>query len=228
MNAEAIKSRAKALLGIVKDWATREKKYSIPIGFAIIMGLLTLVLYLFRTPEEHDNSNLETTTKISAPHIEIPGFEQLPPIMTVSLYFLHPEGDRLAAEERDVAIHPTGENSNRFCSILIHELIKGSVEGNVSILPSNARLRHCFWSNDGILYLDFDHTFLLNIEKGSSAQWLAIQSILRTVQENISSARQVQFIFDGKPIDDLIIESEAAPEVVGHLDFSHPFVLSEL
>ncbi|OQY28845.1 MAG: hypothetical protein B6244_06025 [Candidatus Cloacimonetes bacterium 4572_55] len=213
-------------LALFIEWIIDRKKYVIPlVGLSVIIILsIALILSLIGSGSEEKLS--ESVFSSNVPELKIStGFEEIIPIRSMGLYFSDESGIRLVRENRDVEFRFSDQNNGELAQILINELIFGPQENNIRIVPKKAKLHRCFWgATDKTLYLDFNHSFLTKQISGTHSEWLMIRSILKTIECNLPIVRQVQFIIDGKPVNNFDGTGDSEP--FGHIDLSKPFPLS--
>lgn len=83
---------------------------------------------------------------------------------------------------------------------------------NVAI-PDGAELIGVFFTNSGILYLNFNRHLQDRHVGGLSAELVTVASVVNTVFVNFQEVKQVQILVEGNEIDTL----------VGHIDCRKPF-----
>jgi hypothetical protein len=129
---------------------------------------------------------------------------------TVRLYFASPGGDSLVGETREQAsrpgLHERVEN-------LVRELVRGSRAGGVPLLPSGTAVRHVYLDHRGLMTLDLTPAFRDRIHGGSTAEYLALGSLIRTVFANVPEARRLRLVCAGEPMETL----------AGHIACDLPF-----
>ena len=135
--------------------------------------------------------------------------------LTVLLYFASPGGDSLAAEARDLAsrpgLHERVEN-------LMKELVRGSRHGGVPLLAPGTAVRHVYLDHRGLMTLDLTPAFRDRFRGGSTAEYLMVGSLVRTVLANVPEARRVRLVCAGEPLATL----------AGHVACDRPFDGSDL
>ena len=95
---------------------------------------------------------------------------------------------------------------------LIKELIRGPLARGIRTLPKETTLRSVTMERNGLLTIDFGPELLRLHPGGSSAELMTIYSIVNTLTANITEAKKVQFLFNGKPVE----------TIAGHIDCSDP------
>lgn len=221
-----MKDRLREGLNKTRTYYLENKKYTYPATAiaALLILIVSIAIFWGDAPDSHpENGAGQPVSSNLAPGA---GFEGVPPILTMSLFFLEPSGRTLVSEERDITVDPAEQNVAQTAKMLVNELLQGSKQGNIRTIPSGTIIRHCYWDNQGTLYLDFNSIFLTDHTVGSSSEWFMINSILKTIERNIPTVKHVQFIFDGQPIDQIMINGTPAVDLFGHLDLRQPFPLS--
>ena len=134
---------------------------------------------------------------------------------TVRLYFASPGGDSLAGETRELAsrlgLHERVES-------LVRELVRGSRNGGVALLAPGTAVRHVYLDHRGLMTLDLTPAFRDRFRGGSTAEYLAIGSLARTLFANLPELRRVRLTCAGEPIESLR----------GHIACDAPFDRSDL
>lgn len=134
---------------------------------------------------------------------------------TVWLYFASPGGDSLAGETREQASRP---GLHERVESLVRELVLGSRAGGVPLLPSGTAVRHVYLDHRGLMTLDLTPAFRDRFRGGSTAEYLAVGSLVRTVFANVPEARRLRLVCAGEPMTTL----------GGHIDCALPFDRSDL
>ena len=141
---------------------------------------------------------------------------EAPPQATpVQLYFASAEGTTLIGESRVVTLP---EDPSDRLRVLVHELAAGSTSGGQALVPAAATVRAAYLLQDGeTLCLDFSRDLKTGLNPGSTAEYLALQSLLQTVGANVPGVKRVQLLIEGQ-----IVES-----LGGHYDLTRPLELEE-
>lgn len=113
----------------------------------------------------------------------------------VAVYFGRPDRVGLAREDRIVVVGETLVDRVGAC---VTELARGSLDGNVDVLPPKTRLRHAYLDPWGTAYLDFTSDILGTRAPGDAEEWLAVAAIVHTVCGNFPEVREVRFLVDGQ------------------------------
>ena len=136
-----------------------------------------------------------------APHLQLPSGER-----KVVLFFVT-DGNRLGREAREV--EPCEEPAACIKGVL-NELFNGPVGDLDEALPESAALKDVRIEGDTAV-VDVNRSFADDLPSGSSAEMLAVYSIVDTVCVNFPRIARVK----------LTIEGEAKP-LLRHLDLSDP------
>ena len=159
--------------------------------FAVVVGAL-----VFRKYET-------ATRKVEPPPQAAPAGT-----VVVTLFFASAEGDRLVREGRELDIEESVEES---VESVVDELIRGPLGSLAPTLPSNAKVLGVRLKGD-LAEIDFGPELLEGIPEGSSAEMVAVYSIVDTVATNFPQIKRVQFLIGG-----------AVPQTLkGHLDLRTP------
>ena len=161
------------------------------VVFAVVVGALVVRKY-------------ETATRKVEP---VP---QAAPVGTVvvTLFFGAADGDKLVREGREVEIEDSVEDS---VESVVDELILGPLGSLSPTLPPGAKVLGVQIKGD-LAEIDFGPELLEGIPSGSSAEMVAVYSIVDTVATNFPQIKSVQFLVEGAP-----------PQTLkGHLDLRAP------
>lgn len=133
---------------------------------------------------------------------------------TLRLYFAAPGGDSLVAESREL---PQPQNAHAMAVVLVDELNRGPRGGGVAALPAGTAVLNVYSDGDGLLTVDLTRAFLQGFRGGSSAEYLALASLVRTLGANMPEVRRVQIVCGGAPLVTL----------GGHLPLDRPLEVAE-
>jgi spore germination protein GerM len=134
--------------------------------------------------------------------------------LSVRLYFATPGGDSLAGEMRAIESRPA---LHERVESLIRELARGPRQGGVSLLPPGTAVRHVYIDHQGLLTLDLTPAFR-DFHGGSTAEYLSVGSVVRTLLANLPEARRVRLACGGEPLATL----------GGHVGCDRPFAAGDL
>ncbi|MGH7741157.1 MAG: GerMN domain-containing protein [Candidatus Eiseniibacteriota bacterium] len=126
------------------------------------------------------------------------------------LFYASPDGDSLVSESRDLA--ESGVLHERVAS-LIGELARGPRGSAVVALPSGTSLLHVYLDDRGLMTLDLSPDFARGFHGGTTAEYMAVASLLRTLGANVPEARRVLIECGGQPL----------ATAGGHLPCDQPF-----
>ena len=130
--------------------------------------------------------------------------------VVVTLFFASPDGDRLVREGREADIEESAEES---IESVVDELIRGPLGSLAPTLPPGAKVLGVNLKGE-VAEIDFGPELLEGIPAGSSAEMLAVYSIVDTVATDFPQVKAVQFLVGG-----------AVPQTLkGHLDLREPLV----
>jgi hypothetical protein len=135
--------------------------------------------------------------------------------LMVRLYFASPGGDSLAGETRELASRP---GLHERVEGLVRELVRGSRNGGVALLAPGTAVRHVYLDHRGLMTLDLTPAFRDRFRGGSTAEYLAVGSLARTLFANLPEVRRVRLTCAGGPLATLR----------GHIACDQPFDRSDL
>lgn len=139
--------------------------------------------------------------------------DSLPPVQTegrrvVTLFFAA-DGTHLARESRD--IDPCGDDTSCLKDIL-DELLNGPVGEYTEVIPEGATVEGARLEGT-LATVDFNRSFSEMIVSGSSAEMLAVYSIVNTIAANFPNIQKVKITVEGN-----------SGVVLNHLDLSEALV----
>ena len=137
------------------------------------------------------------------PHIQQPSGKR-----TVVLFFVA-DGTRLAREGRELE---SCDNAGSCLKAVLDELFNGPVSNLEEALPEGALLNSARFNGDTAV-VDVNRGFVDDMTSGSSAEMLAVYSIVDTICANFPQVVQVKITVEGQ---DRV--------VLGHLDLSEPLL----
>lgn len=118
-------------------------------------------------------------------------------VRSVQLYFAAPGGDSLVSEAREVVDAP---DVGRRVRALVTELDRGPRGRGVAALPAGTTVLRCYLDDSGLLTLDLTGAFRQGFRGGSTAEYLAIASLVRTLGANVPEVKRVLVVCAGRPI----------------------------
>ena len=113
----------------------------------------------------------------------------------VVLFFASPGGDSLSGESREQVSRP---GLHERVEGLVRELVRGSRAGGVALLPPGTAVRHVYLDHRGLMTLDLTPAFHDRFEGGSTAEYLAVRSLVRTLFANVPEAQRVRLVCGGE------------------------------
>jgi hypothetical protein len=135
-------------------------------------------------------------------------------LRSARLYFASPSGDGLVAESRDL---PERAELRERVTALVAELERGPQQGGARALPAGTAVQHVYLDEHGLMTLDLTRAFQDRFEGGSTAEYLALASLVRTLAANVPEVKRVQIVCGGASI----------PTLGGHLPLDRPLDVSE-
>ncbi len=121
-------------------------------------------------------------------------------VVSVRLYFAAPDGQGLVSEPREVV---RAEDLRSRVATLVGDLDRGPRSGGVAVLPSGTELRHAFLDSDGLLTVDLSLAFRRGFQGGSTSEYWAIASLVRTLAANLPEVKRVLVLCSGQPLETL-------------------------
>ncbi len=142
---------------------------------------------------------------------------ELPP-RDVQLYFADAQGRYLVPEARQIG----GCEDDRECIIaLLSELVRGSQQGHLPVMPEQARILSVELEND-LVRVDFSRQLVDHHPGGSLSELLTVYSLVNSLAENFSYLRQLQILVEGQPQQTLRGHVRIDQPVYADFDFSRP------
>jgi len=129
------------------------------------------------------------------------------------VWFVARSGDTLVSESREV-IDETGLHER--VTALLDELARAPASA-LTLLPAGTTLRHAYLDDSGLLTLDLSGAFRGGFHGGSSAEELAIASLVRTLGDNLPEVKQVLIVCEGVPLGSL----------AGHVPLDRPLDVAD-
>lgn len=137
-----------------------------------------------------------------------PSQQQLTGMRTVTLFFVA-NGSSLAREAREVDACDTPEACLKD---LLDELVAGPVGEFDEALPEGTTINSVRFDGE-LVTVDLSRSFLEGLPSGSSAEMLAVYSIVDTIVFNFQNVKKVKISIESDP-----------KNVLRHLDISEPLV----
>jgi spore germination protein GerM len=159
-------------------------------GILAVLALGVLLAWYFtRTPGVEE-------PQMAASEVEIPVGTRF-----VTLYFASASADSLVSEVRQILEPPSVSENAR---VLIEELAEGPRNGQLrAVLPQGVRVRHVFFDEEGRAYVDFTRRLATGFEGGSTAEYLLLTALVRTLSANLPTVRAVTLTIEGRPVETL-------------------------
>lgn len=125
------------------------------------------------------------------------------------LFYVTPDGTRLAAVERDVTY---AEHTADQAREIIAAQIAPVGEPLVAAIPPDTKLRAVFVTEQGDAFVDLSGEIASAHPGGSMSELLTIYTIVHALTYNLPAVSAVQILVEGKEVDTL----------VGHVDLRRP------
>ena len=135
-------------------------------------------------------------------------------VRAVRLYFGAANGDSLVSEPREL-VEATGLHDR--VAGLVGELDRGPRGRGVALLPAGTSVLHVYLDDRGLMTLDLSGAFRRGFQGGTTAEELALSSLVRTLGSNLPEVKRVQIVCAGRPIATL----------GGHLPLDQPLEVSD-
>jgi spore germination protein GerM len=136
-------------------------------------------------------------------------------LRSVTLFFASAAGDSLVALDRQIVETDRVSESVR---ALVDELVRGPGTGRArAVFPGGVSVRHVFFGESGNVYVDFSPELARRFQGGSTAEYLMLASLVRTLAVNLPTVQSVVVTVGGQPIS----------TVGGHFDLGAPLLASE-
>lgn len=176
----------------MKPVKKKQTSFSIIIPFVIIALVFALLVW--------------KKYRASLPQSEVPQVQQPAATQSATLFFVA-DGSRLGREARE--IEPCSDKSECLRDIL-EELFSGPVGDLNDALPEGALLNSVLIEGDKVT-VDVNSNFVSEMPAGSSAEMMAVYSIVNTVCANFPQIKAVKLNVEGE-----------GKVVLKHLDLSDP------
>ena len=133
---------------------------------------------------------------------------------SVTLYFAASDGRGLVPEARELI---EAASLHQQIDQLVAELDRGPRGQGVAALPPGTALRAVYLDDRGLMTLDLSRAFQHGFRGGSTAEYLAVASLVRTVVANVPDVKRVQIVCGGAPLSTL----------GGHVPLDRPLDVSD-
>ena len=135
-------------------------------------------------------------------------------VKAMRLFFGAADGDSLVLESREM-IEAAGVHDR--VAGLVAELDRGPRGRGVAVIPAGTSVLRVFLDDRGLMTLDLSGAFQQRFRGGSSAEYLAVASLVRTLGANVPEVKRVLIICAGHPVATL----------GGHLPLDRPLDVSD-
>jgi hypothetical protein len=170
---------------------------------ALLFAVLAWALWHARSPQRGANRAAARPDTVAAG------------LKAVRLYFAAPSGDSLVGEARDLV---EGGTLHDRVTALVAELDRGPLHANaVAALPAGTSVLHVYLDDRGQMTLDLSRAFVQGFHGGSTAEYLAIASLVRTMADNVPEVKRLLLVCGGEPLSTL----------GGHLPLDRPIDVSD-
>ena len=171
----------------------------------VLLGAAGVLLFWPHGPLQQETE--ETST--SSPE---PGKAE----QALQLYFADDDAQNLVSERRSL---PERSSLEEKVEAVVEALVAGPEEAShMAVLPKEARLLQTYYTESTrTLFLDFNHALVDRHPGGSTAEYLTLGALVRTVAANFPQVTRLQILVDGQAIDTL----------AGHFDTSKPIEVSD-
>ncbi|HEV8480116.1 MAG TPA: GerMN domain-containing protein [Candidatus Eisenbacteria bacterium] len=133
---------------------------------------------------------------------------------SVTLFFASAAGDSLVSEQRQVL---ESDRVTETVRTLVDELVRGPAAGGRPVFPAGVTARHVFLDESGNLYIDFSPELVRRFRGGSTAEYLLLASLVRTLSRELPTVEGVTITVNGQPVSTL----------GGHFSLEGPLATSE-
>jgi len=135
-------------------------------------------------------------------------------VKAIRLFFGAANGDSLVSELREM-VEPSSLHDR--VTMLVRELDRGPRGRGVAVLPAGTSVIHVYLDDRGLLTLDLSGAFRQRFRGGSTAEYLAVASLVRTLGANLPEVERVLVVCAGRPLATL----------GGHLPLDRPLDFSD-
>ncbi len=125
------------------------------------------------------------------------------------LYFGHPDGTRLMAEQRKIA---GIDDPALFSKNLVQELINGPLKGGTPLIPEGTQILAFFIGPDKTAFVDLSKKIREGLPGSIRQEALATYSLVNTLALSVEEIDAVQILING----------QQAKTLAGHVDISRP------
>ena len=178
------------------------------VPLAALFILMIVLMILFFTGGKEKRLSPDTGSAV----IETEdGVIEERPTRTIVLYFLSENDYLLHPEEREIYTDiPEVDQVKQ----TLHELLLGSLNDAISPIPEETRLREVFFTQSGVVYVDFSRELYQNHMSGSAAEVATVFAIVNPLVRNFDSIKRVFILVEGTERETLN----------GHIDLTRPLL----
>lgn len=135
-------------------------------------------------------------------------------VRSVRLWFAAADGDSLVGEVREI-VEPAGLHEK--VARLVEELDRGPRGNGVPALPAGTSVLRVYLDDRGLMTLDLSGAFLQGFHGGSTGEYLAVASLVRTLGANLPEVKRVMLVCASRPVASL----------GGHLPLDRPLDVTD-
>lgn len=134
-------------------------------------------------------------------------------VVKAKMFWISPEDESaLAAVNVDLAL--SRDPALRAKQVL-NTLLAGPVDSDLRTLPADAALLAFYLLPDGTAVADFSEALATSTPSGIQSEQLAVDSIARTLEANVSQVKRLKILIHGQELDTL----------AGHVDLTQMFIV---
>jgi spore germination protein GerM len=175
------------------------------VAAATVVGLATWAVIRFTASPPGPTSAAATTAAAN---------EQSVRRITATLFYVSPDGSRLAPFQREVLYGATpAEQASR----VLEAQLEPAPAGMTSAVPPGVHLRGVFVADNGDAYADFSAELRLAHPGGSLNEIFTVYTFVSALTANLPAIKAVQILVDG----------HEAETLAGHVDLRRPLPASE-
>ncbi len=169
------------------------KKAWVAVAFFAVIALIVFMAVLLRSGKVEDEKTLQPQEN----SVNYLADENLRKIV---LFFQKVGYDKLIPEYRNIM--KTATVSSQAKQVLA-ELIDGSTEGLLPVLPPSVKINDLLVSPDGTAFVDFSREIITLSEGGTYNELMMTYGIVNSVVLNFPEISRVQILVEGKEIETL-------------------------
>lgn len=192
----ALRKKIRELLLSTRRGFSWKSRRAIWVAAAIVAGVIAIGLLFWRGRPQPDGAN-GGVGQGSIERQELAGANLAK--IGVRVYFRQAGSRSLAPSSRDIFAARSPEVRARQ---LLQALVEGPqpAEANqvVAVLPKEAKVRQIYLLKDGTAVVDFSEEVSSLLPGGIDSEATAMESIRRTLLENVKEIKAVRFLINGK------------------------------